>query len=75
MQRMLSLALAELLQLQTIRRGATIFRRDVVMLFAAGAFERQYWSDVFSHLISILAEPRTGFEPVTSSLPWMRSTD
>lgn len=78
MQRVLALALTKLAQLDAIGRGAPIFRGYVVVLFATGAFEGDNWSNVFSHtdlLYLKIAEPRTGFEPVTSSLPWMRSTD
>ena len=46
MKRMLAAAWAELVQLKTIRRIATILRRDVITLFALRACHRNARTDV-----------------------------
>lgn len=60
MKRMLATAWAELVQLKTIRRIATILRRDVITLFALRACHRNARTDVgtlachFVHLYNSL---------------------
>lgn len=73
-------------QLNFVRRILNVLTRNIVESVALTAFEPYLWSIAFFCHFSLslgflnfqpqlTLEPSTGFEPVTSSLPWMRSTN
>lgn len=79
---------APLFKGQAVRGVLRIFGCSIVTVFALGAFQTDNWAVTFWHFLPFelsdstdsgcpfeSLEPTSGIEPLTSSLPWMRSTN